>query len=397
MCRSQENLGQLLCKSPKLTKRMNVLQSIAAALTPQGLLWTVLLMGVAIFLHELAHYALARWQGVQVHSFSIGMGPVIFKRTWQNTEWRLSLLPLGGYVEIDGMVPEERADGQWEQPQRGFTTLAPLGKIAVLLAGPLMNLLLAITLLTGLFSVHGIPTPDRIRIDKVMENSQAQRLGLQKNDVITKINGQPIPKSMMVAERRVGGWEMLRETLKKAGKHQITLERQIGSAAVAYQIAFDWQPVVDGKKQLLGVQYRPDQQQASVPVAFVESLKTTTEAVPQVVGAFGNLIGRFLRLDLSQNEQVSGPIGTAEVVSRAAAVDVWAIMQVAVLLNMSLAFFNLMPIPGLDGGRILLVLVGVVRGKPLSFTQENAINMAGFAFVMLLMTYVIVRDVSRFF
>lgn len=82
---------------------------------------------------------------------------------------------------------------------------------------------------------------------------------------------------------------------------------------------------------------------------------------------------------------------------RAAALSPWALVQVATLLNLSLAFFNLIPIPGLDGGRILLVLVGVLRRRPLSFSQEQAINVAGFAFVLLLMTFVVVRDVSRFF
>ena len=84
-------------------------------------------------------------------------------------------------------------------------------------------------------------------------------------------------------------------------------------------------------------------------------------------------------------------------VSRAAAVSPWALVQVAILLNLSLAFFNLIPIPGLDGGRIVLALVGALRGRPLTFQQEQAINFAGFAFVMLLMAFVVVRDVSRFF
>ena len=75
-------------------------KSLAAVLTPAGLLWTALIIGIATFLHELAHYALARWQGVAVKSFSVGMGPVFFRRQWRGTEWRLSLLPIGGSVEL---------------------------------------------------------------------------------------------------------------------------------------------------------------------------------------------------------------------------------------------------------------------------------------------------------
>lgn len=372
---------------------MNVLQSIAAALTPQGLLWTVVLMGLAVFLHELAHYAMARWQGVTVHSFSIGMGPVILKKSWLGTEWRLSLLPLGGYVEIDGMTPEQDTSGEWKQPQRGFTTLAPLGKIAVLLAGPLMNLLLAILLMTTLFSTQGVPVNDRILVNRVLENSLAEKMGLQTGDVIVALDGKAIPKVVEVNGRRMSGWQSLSSWLKQSGQRQLTRERD-GQLAT---LKFDWQPTKDGKKQLLGVSFGPDSQKANLWGAFSQSLSTTAEAAPQIVGAFAGLLQKFMTLDMSQSEQVSGPIGTAEVVSRAASVNIWAIIQVAVLLNLSLAFFNLMPIPALDGGRITLVLVGAIRGKPLSFSQEQAINMAGFAFIMLLMGYVVLRDLARFF
>lgn len=372
---------------------MNIFQSIAAALTPAGLLWTLLIIGVATFLHELAHYALARWQGVAVKSFSVGMGPVLLKRPWRGTEWRLSLLPIGGYVEIDGMVPEEGPSGVYRQPTRGFAALSAPGKIAVLLAGPLMNLVLAIGLMTLTFSSQGVPAPDRARVEDVLPNSRAQTLGLQPGDVITAINGRDIPETTTVRGQPRAGWESLRDTLAADGRKTLTVER----GGAAREVTFEWQARVGGVQQRLGIRYGPDVQPASVPTAFVTSLQTTAEAVPQILRAFGGLFTRFFTLDLSRDENVSGPIGTAEIVSRAAALSPWALVQVAILLNLSLAFFNLIPIPGLDGGRILLTLVGALRGRPLTLMQEQAINVAGFAFVMLLMVFVVVRDVSRFF
>lgn len=376
---------------------MSFIQSISAALTPLGLIWTLLIISIATFLHELAHYALARWQGVRVNSFSIGMGPIVFRRLWRGTEWRLSLLPIGGYVEIDGMAPEEVRSGEGEvsyrQASKGFAALPALGKIAVLFAGPLMNLLLAIGLMTLTFSSQGIPAPDRARIESVQPDSRAQTLGLQTGDVITAIDGQDIPDTVQVDGKTVTGWENLRNVLGTPGPHTFTLDR----AGESRNVTFDWTPTVDGKRQLLGIGYGPDIVPAGVGTAFQTSLTTTVEAVPQVLKAFGNLFGRFLTLNFSQDENVTGPIGTTEIVSRAATVGPWALVQIATLLNLSLAFFNLIPIPGLDGGRILLVLVGVVRRRPLSFSQEQAINVAGFAFVILLMTFVVVRDVSRFF
>ncbi|CAM3552087.1 M50 family metallopeptidase [Deinococcus saxicola] len=381
---------------------MSFIQSISAALTPLGLIWTLLIISIATFLHELAHYALARKQGVRVNSFSIGMGPIIFKRLWRGTEWRLSLLPIGGYVEIDGMAPEEvRGNGgevSYRQASKGFAALPALGKIAVLFAGPLMNLLLATLLMTLTFSSQGIPALDRARIESVQPDSRAQTLGFQTGDVISTIDGQDIPDTVQVDGKTVTGWENLRNVLGTPGPHTFTVERAGPSGTVQTRdVTFDWTPALNGQRQLLGIGYGPDIVPAGVGTAFQTSLTTTVQAVPQVLRAFGNLFGRFLTLNFSQDQNVTGPIGTTEIVGRAATAGPWALVQIATLLNLSLAFFNLIPIPGLDGGRILLVLVGVVRRRPLSFSQEQAINVAGFAFVILLMTFVVVRDVSRFF
>ena len=139
---------------------MNFINGLTAALTPLGLFWMVIILGLATFLHELAHYALARWQGVAVKSFSVGMGPVLLRRMWCGTEWRISALPLGGYVEIDGMAPVEGEDGKMHPPTTGYAALPLLGKIAVILAGPLMNLVLALGLMTALFPHRVWPCPN---------------------------------------------------------------------------------------------------------------------------------------------------------------------------------------------------------------------------------------------
>lgn len=368
---------------------MNPFQGFAAALTPSGLLWTVLILGAATFLHELAHYALARWQGVGVKSFSVGMGPILLRREWRGTQWRISLLPLGGYVEIDGMAPQPDADGVPRAPTTGFARLPAAGKVAVLLAGPLMNLLLGLGLMTGLFMGQGLPVPDRVHIEAVVAGSRAEALGLKPGDVITAIDGQDLPDRATVNGQEIAGWETVREVLKTPGPHVFTLDR----AGEPQRVTFDWRPTVNGERQLLGIQYGPDSRRAGLAEAVSTSVSSTVQVVPQVLAAFGNLFKRFFTLDLSRDQNVSGPIGTAEIVSQAAAASPWALVQVAIMLNLSLAFFNLLPIPGLDGGRILLVLLGAVKGRPLTHEQENAINFMGFAFVMLLMLFVVVRDV----
>lgn len=105
----------------------------------------------------------------------------------------------------------------------------------------------------------------------------------------------------------------------------------------------------------------------------------------------------MLTLDLQGNGEVVGPIGTVGIVGQAAQAGVWTVVGIMALINLSLALFNLLPIPGLDGGRIFLVLVQALLRRPLTFQQENFINLTGFALVMLLMLFVVFSDVARFF
>ncbi|AZI42159.1 RIP metalloprotease [Deinococcus psychrotolerans] len=375
---------------------MNFLQGIASALTPAGLIWTLLIITVATFLHELAHYALARWQGVKVNSFSIGMGPVLVKQMWRGTEWRLSLLPIGGYVEIDGMAPDLE-DGTARAPTRGFAALSPLGKIAVLLAGPVMNLLVAFLIITATLSANGLTTPieSQITISQVLPNSKAEELGLKAGDTITAIDGSALPQSYREAGQDKPGWQRLASVLGVSGAHRLTIER----SGQTLQVPFDWTAKVGGVQQKLGVAYGPGQKVTplSLPGAAVQSGKVLVGAVPQVLNAFKNLFVRFFTLNLKTDEGVVGPVGTVQVVSQAASLGGWTLLGIAAAINLSLGFFNLLPIPGLDGGRILLVLVGVLRGRPLTFAQEQAVTVAGFGLVMLLTAFVLVRDLARFF
>lgn len=376
---------------------MNFFQSIAQALTPQGIVWTLLIITLATFMHELAHYWGARAQGVAVKSFSVGMGPILLRRNWRGTEWRLSALPIGGYVEIDGMTPDTLPDGRMDSAKHGFARLPAWGKIVILLAGPVMNLLLAYLLLGGNFWANGVQKllPDRAVLSQVVPGSRADELGFRAGDVVTVIDGQKLPLQETVNGEQVGGWTRVQRTLSLAGPHTFTVERG-GSVR---DIRFDWTPTVNGAKAKLGIGYGSDASVMRVGLggALAESGRTIVNAVPQVMKAFGNLFSRFFTLNFSRDQGVAGPVGTGEIVSQAAKLGGWALVLIGATINLSLGFFNLLPIPGLDGGRILLVLVGAVRGRPLTFAQESTVTTAGFALVMLLSLFVVIRDLSRFF
>ncbi|PYE54425.1 M50 family metallopeptidase [Deinococcus yavapaiensis] len=370
---------------------MNILVAIA--------LWLLIIV-VATAWHELGHYWAARAQGVAVKSFSVGMGPIIYRKMIRGTEWRVSALPIGGYVEIDGMAPDADRDGKLRAPTRGFAKLGALGKIVILLMGPIFNLLLALPLLAGYYTTQGVTTPltDRASIGSVTPNSLAQRVGVEAGDVIVAIDGRDIPDFYIVDGKRREGYRQVQDALALPGRKSFSLERD----GRTRDVTFDWNPKDDkGERRRFGISYGPailTRQVAFLP-ALGEAVKTMVTGVPLVLQAFGNLVGNLVTLNTnpSADSGVSGPVRTVETVGQAAQLGAWSVLGIAALINLSLALFNLIPIPGLDGGRILLVLVQSVLRRPLSFEQENFINFLGFAFVLVLMVFVVFSDVARFF
>lgn len=362
-----------------------------------NIIYWLLIVLIATTIHELGHYWAARLQGVGVKSFSVGMGPILARRMWRGTEWRLSALPIGGYVEIDGMVPDYSPEGKPQPLSHGYSRLRTPGKVAIMLAGPAMNLLLALALLTGTYATQGVTDvrPDRARIGEVLPGSRAQAIGLRAGDVIVAVDGTPLPRSYEVDNRPREGYLRVADTLARNGPHRLSVER----ASQRLEIPFAWTARVNGVQQRLGISYGPDfnVRQVGLAGAGAEAGRTIVGAVPQVISAFGGLVSRLATFDVRGDGSVVGPVGTVQVVGRAAQQGIWGLIGIAALLNVSLAFFNLLPIPGLDGGRVLLALVGAARRRPLDPAQEGVINFAGFAFVMLLMVFVVLGDVVRLF
>ncbi len=360
------------------------------------LLWLLILI-VATVWHELGHYWLARAQGVSVKSFSVGMGPVLARFRARGTEWRLSALPIGGYVDIDGMAPQPDAQGRVAPPTRGFASLGTHGKVAILLAGPVFNWVLAVALLSANFAAQGVatPLPGRAQVSQVIAGSRAQQLDLRAGDVIVAIDGQPLPTTYQVNDQARPGYLKVQDALATDGPKSFIVER--GGRRLT--LSFDWQARENGNKRQLGIFYGEDRRIDRVGLggAVAAAVTTSVTVVPRALSAFGGLFQRFFTLNLQPEEGVVGPVGTVNIVGQAARAGFWSVVGIAATINLSLALFNLVPIPGLDGGRILLVLVQRVLRRPLSFEQEGLINFAGLALVMLLMAFVVLRDVVTLF
>lgn len=337
----------------------------------------------AVFVHELAHYLAARAAGLIPRSFSIGFGPVLAKKMFQGTEWRISLLPLGGYVDIPGMAPIMHEDGTVEPPTTGFATRSTGRKVSILGAGVVANyifgsLLLATAILLqpgfGSLLTGSDPVVIGTEIAAVQAHSHAAELGLPPGAMITVINGMSEPTP-----------EQLIEAVSTADALHITYV--VGG--VTHIIETPW-PLSD--ERLLGVNIAPAiapfPPLQAVGQSFVFGIRMVPEMVKGFVKGFGSaLVGR-------QSEEVAGPVGVVGLVGQAAQAGLAQVLFLAAVMNYSLAVFNILPIPGLDGGRIVLTLVTHVRGKPFKPGQEERFHFFGIMAVLLLIVLITFQELA---
>ena len=348
-----------------------------------GLLVWLIIINVAVFVHEMAHYLAARVQGVSVKAFSIGMGPILARRTWKNTEWRISALPLGGYVDIDGLAPTEFDDkGRPIAPTHGFAKLGYWGKFAVLFAGPLSNIILAVIIVGFAFLGQGKAiVGERIQLG-VQPNSQAEKSGFRSQDFLLKINNQAVTSV-----------DAVRANLQTNGTRTFTVLRD----SKQLELPFNWTPtiILGQPRPKFGVSIGREVRYEAIPPleAFGQSTTTLIGGIPQFLQAIVG--GMFKTLTLQRDENLQGPVGAVSATEQVAQQGFFPVLFLAGVINLSLGLFNLLPIPGLDGGRILLSSIIALRRKPFAPGQEEKINFAGFVFVMVFILLVTVQDLGR--
>lgn len=350
----------------------------------------LLILTSAVVIHELAHYANAKSVGLPVRAFSVGMGPVLLRKQWRGTEWRLSLLPLGGYVDLPGMAAEADDDGKLYHPQEGLATKNIWEKLWVLIGGVIANYILAVLLLAIVTtlqpSFRGLttgmtPAESGTIFSDVVAGSEAVDLGIEAGDRVLEINGVSNPN---------------RAEVQRAIRNDDYLQLVVMRGDETITITSDWPPEnVD--MPVLGVSLEPINFEPlpaiSFPQALAESFGFTMRIVPQTVQGFARAFGTTLTG--RRSEEVVGPVGIVGVVGEASQAGVLPVLVVAALINFSLAIFNLLPIPGLDGGRMLLAIVVAVRGKPFKPGQEEMIHFIGIAVLLVFIALVTFGEVGE--
>ena len=353
----------------------------------------VFALGLIIFIHELGHFAVGRWCGIKVETFSIGFGKELWARVDRNgTRWRVAAVPLGGYVKFYGdedaaSVTNSTAGMSDEERLVSFGAQPIWKRIAVFAAGPGANFILAILIFAGV-GLYAGKTSVIPRITVVAEDGPAFAAGFQPGDVVISIDGRPM-ESWIDVQRVVSGsqGQELSFVVERAGK-DVTLRvipktREIkttfGMAKVAMIGLNGSNRPEDRVRQPLGIG-------ESLALGAHETWFIIERSVSFLVGL---VAGR------ETPDQLSGVIGSGYVAGKAAQVSFLTLLNLAAVLSVSIGFANLLPIPILDGGHIVFALIEALKGKPLGETSQMLAFKVGLVFIIGLGIFVTFNDLRK--
>lgn len=327
----------------------------------------VLLFLVLIIIHEFGHFIAAKLMGVRVNEFAVGFGPKLFSKKWGETKYAFNLIPLGGYCAMEG---EDEASGD----ERAFCNKKPWRRFIIVVMGAVFNLIL------GLVIVAIILAPQKTFTSTVIaefeENAVSQSTGLSVDDRIIEVDGRRIFSTYDLSYAF---------TNVKDGKIDITVLR-------------------DGKEKLLkNVTFETEEEEGmsflTVDFKVYGIKKTVGSYVKQTVStaiSYCAVIWRSL-IDLIGGKYgisaISGPVGVTVAISNAAKQSLQNLLPIMALITINLGIFNLLPLPALDGGRLLFILIEMIFRKPVPQKYESAVHAVGFVLLIILMLFVMAKDI----
>ncbi|MGX9424805.1 MULTISPECIES: RIP metalloprotease RseP [Bradyrhizobium] len=349
---------------------------------------------IVVFFHELGHFLVARWVGVRVLTFSLGFGPELFGfNDRHGTRWKLSAIPLGGYVKFFGDDSEastpstETLSGMTAEERKGsfhHKKVAP--RAAIVAAGPIANFILAIVIFTCLFTFFGKPSTTA-QVDKVEPGSAAAVAGFQVGDVITAIDGATI-----------GSFSDMQRVVSIHGGDQLTFTVKRSGSTIQLQATPELRDIKDPfgnthRQGILGITRAtaPGEQvteRVDPATALWLGVKETWFVVDRTLSYIG---GVFTGREAAN--QVGGPLGIARISGQVASIGIAALIHLAAVLSISIGLLNLFPVPLLDGGHLLFYAVEAIRGRPLSERAQEMGFRIGLALVLMLMVFATYNDI----
>jgi len=345
----------------------------------------IIVLGVLIFFHELGHFLVARMFGIGVSTFSLGFGPKLFSFVSGKTEYRLSAVPLGGYVSLVGEADDEENVPDQFTPEEKFSGRPPWQRTLVVAAGPVFNFILAWFIFWGLFWSGG-QLELVSEIGEVADNSPAYEAGLKPGDRVIEVDG-----------RKITYWDDMVLFIQQSQGDPLNFLVQRNSDVLSFTVT----PEMATRENIFGEEIITPQvgvvasgETVSIELSFFsaagEGAAQTWMLMKLTVQGIIKLIERIIPLD-----NIGGPIMIAQLVSEQTQEGLVNLLALTALISINLGLINLLPIPVLDGGHIVFNTVEMITGKPLNDRMKQIATRIGIAFILTLMAFAIINDVLR--
>jgi regulator of sigma E protease len=346
-----------------------------------------------VFVHEMGHYLVARWNDVAIDTFSIGFGrELVGWNDRRGTRWRISAIPLGGYVKFTGdmnaaSVPDPEAVKSVDPTlaPRLFANKNVWRRIAIVVAGPVANVILTFLILYSLLVGYGRYTIPPV-VGEVVAESVAEAAGLEPGDRILTVDGYT-----------VDGFSDFQRLIATAPERSVTITLERDDSVETVQMVPEAVEVEDrfGNSQRIGrigvVRDVAEEDVTLYRPGPVEAVGMTFEEIIFIIDRTAAFLGDFF-VGRGDVEQLGGPVKVAQVSGEMATLGIVALINLTALLSLNIGIFNLLPVPMLDGGHLMYYLIEAVRGRPLSLRVQEIGFRFGFALVLALMVFTLFND-----
>lgn len=325
---------------------------------------SIFIFGFLIVIHEFGHFLAARISKVDVLEFAIGMGPVVYARQGKRTKFSLRALPIGGFCKMRGEDEDDFSEGS-------FNAKGKSSRIFILAAGAIMNIFGTVVLLSLVFFMIGTPTTT---LAEVEANYPAFEAGIRPGDQIVSIDGNTLST-----------WDEINASISddKEETYNVVYQREETHFSAQITSRYD-----EGSgRYRIGV---APARESGFFSSIGEGVRQTVLYAVMMVDAIGQLVtGR------ASTDDLMGPIGIVSVVGETAQYGAVALMNLAAVISLNLAIFNLLPIPALDGSRIIFIFIEWIKGSPVNPEKEGMIHLIGFALLMILAIFIAYNDILR--
>ena len=347
-----------------------------------SLIYFLIVLSVLVLIHEFGHFIAAKRIGVRVEKFSFGFGPKLFSVKKGETEYLVSAIPLGGYVKMAGDEPGEAVKGEkWE-----FLSRSIAERFGIIFAGPLLNYILAFLIFSVIF-MFGSPTLTT-EVGSLLNDYPAFRSGILAGDKVTQVDGKDVVY-----------WEDMTAIIHNHLNGPVKLKVERKDKVVYFEV----QPVIREMKDIFGKTNRiallgiaPSQKIENVRYGFFQSFGMGFKKLIDLTAITYRALWSIITGRVSIKESMTGPIGIFIITGKAAQMGLIYLVHLMGLLSASLAIFNLLPLPVLDGGHILFLLIEKIRGRPLSIKSQEVISNIGVVFLILLTAFIFYSDIMKF-